>query len=75
MKFNGPIMPAGEGDGRIGPILADAYQSGYRGFLSLEPHLGKAGQFSGFSGPELFTKAAEALKKVCREHRVPLKGM
>ncbi len=74
MKFNGPILPAGEGDGHIGPILADAYQSGYRGFVSLEPHLGKAGQFSGFSGPELFTKAADALKKVCREFQVPLAG-
>jgi sugar phosphate isomerase/epimerase len=32
-KF-GPVMnivPPGEGDGDIGPILADAYQSGYRG--------------------------------------------
>lgn len=74
-KFNGPILPAGEGDGQIGPIVADAYRSGYRGYLSLEPHLGKAGQFSGFSGPQLFTAAAEALKKVCRENEVPLAGV
>lgn len=74
MKFNGPIMPAGQGDGKIGPILADACKSGYRGFLSLEPHLGQAGQFSGFSGPDLFTKAANALKKVCQDYQVPLAG-
>jgi sugar phosphate isomerase/epimerase len=74
MKFNGPVVPAGEGDGEVGPILADAYKSGYRGFLSLEPHLSQAGQFSGFSGPDLFTKAVDALKKVCREYQVPLAG-
>jgi sugar phosphate isomerase/epimerase len=68
------IVPAGEGDGDIGPILADAYRSGYRGLLSLEPHLAAAGQFSGFSGPQLFTRAVEALRDVCREHGVPLEG-
>jgi sugar phosphate isomerase/epimerase len=71
----GKIMPAGEGDGQIGPILKDAYASGYRGFVSLEPHLAHAGQSSGFSGPDLFKKAADALKKVCREVGVPLAGV
>jgi|SRR5579884_2740399 len=71
---DGKIVPAGEGDGGIGPILKDAYEGGYRGFLTLEPHLGVAGQFSGFTGPALFKVAADALKRVCRENRVPLPG-
>ena len=68
------IVPADEGDGEIGAILADAYRSGYRGLVSLEPHLSAAGQFSGFSGPQLFTRAVEALRDVCRRHDVPLEG-
>src|SRR5438874_7780478 len=33
----GKVVPAGQGDGQIEPIIKDAYASGYRGFLSLEP--------------------------------------
>jgi sugar phosphate isomerase/epimerase len=69
------IVPAGQCDGDIGPILRDAYDGGYRGFLSLEPHLAKGGQFSGFTGPGLFKVAADALKEVCRTYDVPLAGM
>lgn len=68
----GKIVPAGQGDGEIGPILKDAYASGYRGFVSLEPHLSAAGQFGGFTGPKLFQVAANALKDVCRRYEVPL---
>lgn len=68
----GQVVPAGEGDGQIEPILQDAYASGYRGFLSLEPHLAAHGQFSGFSGPELFKKAVQALRGVCQKADVPL---
>jgi sugar phosphate isomerase/epimerase len=74
MLSDGSIVPAGLGDGQIAAILKDAYASGYRGFLSLEPHLAAAGQFSGFSGPRLFKVAADALKKLCREIGVPLEG-
>ena len=69
------IVPAGQGDGDIGPILKDAYQSGYRGFLSMEPHLAAGGQFSGFTGPTLFKTAVAALRDVCRRNGVPLAGM
>ena len=69
------IVPAGEGDGHIGTILADAYASGYRGFVSLEPHLAIAGQMGGFSGTVLCSNARRRrLKKVCRENQVPLAG-
>jgi sugar phosphate isomerase/epimerase len=68
----GKVMPAGQGDGHLREILADAYASGYRGFLSLEPHLAKHEQLSGFSGPELFKVAADALRQVAKEAGVPL---
>jgi 3-dehydroshikimate dehydratase len=68
----GEVVPAGQGDGRIAEILKDAYARGYRGFLSLEPHLAQAGQFGGFTGPEQFKAAADALKKLCRENGIRL---
>jgi len=71
---SGKIVPAGKGDGDIPAILKDAYASGYRGFLTLEPHLGVAGQFGGFTGPALFKVATDALKDVCRQVGVPLAG-
>ncbi len=62
---DGRIVPAGEGDGDIEAILRDAILArGFEGFLSLEPHLAVAGQFSGFSGPDLFKKAVEALRAI-----------
>jgi len=70
----GKVVPAGEGDGKIEPILADAYASGYRGFVSLEPHLKVAGHSHGENGPELFKIAADALKTLCRRINVPLAG-
>jgi sugar phosphate isomerase/epimerase len=66
------MVPAGHGDGEIGPILKDAYESGYRGFLTMEPHLSQGGQFGGFTGPDLFKTAVDALKDVCRQYGVPL---
>lgn len=71
LKANGHVVPAGQGDGHVAAILKDAYHSGYRGFLSLEPHLSAAGQFSGFSGPDLFKTAVDALKKILREAEIP----
>lgn len=58
-------VPTGEGDGQIPEILADAKGRGFDGYMTLEPHLAHGGQFSGFTGPELFAKAASALKAVC----------
>jgi 3-dehydroshikimate dehydratase len=69
---SGKVVPAGEGDGHIPEILKDAYESGYRGFLTLEPHLKVAGHSSGFAGPELFKVAVDALRKVCRGQGIPL---
>ena len=65
---NGPTWhatPAGEGDGRIPDILKDAIvNKGYDGYVSLEPHLAGGDKRSGFSGPELYRTAAQALKRI-----------
>jgi sugar phosphate isomerase/epimerase len=65
-------VPAGQGDGHVEEILLDLKASGYSGFLSLEPHLKAAGQFSGFSGPALFKLAADALKAMCKKIGIQL---
>jgi sugar phosphate isomerase/epimerase len=64
---NGQVTPAGQGDGRVQDALADLKSSGYQGFLSIEPHLKSAGKFEGFSGPELFKEATQALKTILRD--------
>ncbi len=69
---DGHVVPAGEGDGQIGPILEDAYKSGYRGFVTMEPHLKVAGHSHGETGPELFKVAVDALKAILRDADVPL---
>jgi 3-dehydroshikimate dehydratase len=68
----GAVVPAGEGDGQLAEILADAYASGYRGFVSLEPHLKVAGHSHGETGAELFGVAADALKKLLAGRNIPL---
>lgn len=57
----GDIAPAGEGDGRIPETLAAFKARGFEGPVSLEPHLTVAGPMSGYSGPEGYEVAAEAL--------------
>jgi sugar phosphate isomerase/epimerase len=71
---SGKVVPAGQGDGQLEPILVDAWKSGYRGFLSLEPHLAAHEQFFGFSGPGLFKLGADALKALCRKNGIELAG-
>jgi 3-dehydroshikimate dehydratase len=66
------VVPAGQGDGHIQTILEDAKKRGYRGFLSLEPHLLVAGRSSGETGPELFKVATEALREICRKADIQL---
>ncbi|MBN1581298.1 MAG: sugar phosphate isomerase/epimerase [Anaerolineae bacterium] len=61
MMDGGRVVPAGEGDGQVRELMAAAKETGYDGFLSLEPHLQVAGHSSGFSGPELFATAVKAL--------------
>lgn len=69
---DGHVVPAGHGDGNVEEILKDAYASGYRGFLTLEPHLKVAGHSHGETGPELFKIAADALKTILTRNNIPL---
>ena len=71
---NGSVVPAGYGDGNVKEILKKLKADGYKGFLSLEPHLS---DFTGFaalakngkiesklSGEEAFTLAHDSLVKI-----------
>jgi sugar phosphate isomerase/epimerase len=68
---DGSVVPAGYGDGNVEKILTMLKDSGYQGFLSLEPHLADFAGFSALeqstvekkklSGEESFTIACEAL--------------
>ncbi len=72
---HGKIVPAGYGSGHIEELLRAFEQAGYRGFLSLEPHLG---HFAGLdalqsdttvvnedkSGPDTFKLAQDSLMKI-----------
>lgn len=57
----------GEGDGQIKLLLEKLAERKYSGFLTIEPHLESGGQFGGKSGPELFQKAINAIRKICKD--------
>lgn len=62
MRADGTLVVAGAGESRWPELLQRLRANGYDGFLTLEPHLAMAGQSHGYSGPELFQQAAQALK-------------
>ena len=68
------VVVPGEGDGQIPEILSALVRDGYRGYLSLEPHLAQAGKLGGFSGPELFGQAARALDLLVTQAEVDAPG-
>lgn len=55
--------PVGQGDGNCREILAELWQDGYEGFLSIEPHLVNNHDIPG-TGADKFDVAANALKKL-----------
>ena len=61
------MVPAGQGDAEWRPILKSLKDMKYEGIVALEPHLAAAGQFAGFSGPDLFRKAYQALAGLLKE--------
>ncbi len=67
----GEVVPAGEGDGEVAETLAALRDSGFAGYVSLEPHLALAGQFGGFSGAAGFRRAAAALKSLLAALSIP----
>jgi sugar phosphate isomerase/epimerase len=56
--------PAGEGQGRIPEVIAEAVKMNYDGFATLEPHLLGGGPTGGVTGPELFPNAVSAFTKI-----------
>lgn len=79
---NGSVVPAGMGDGNVAIILKKLFDSGYQGFLSLEPHLFNFTGFAGLerdrdaieggeakvlNGFEAFSLAHESLLKILKE--------
>ena len=71
LAATGEVVPAGQGDGQMRETLAALRDSGFAGFMSLEPHLARAGRYGGFSGPEGFTLAARSLKIMLNELGIP----
>lgn len=71
LAASGEVVPAGEGDGEMRETLAALRDSGFAGYVSLEPHLAQAGRFGGFSGPAEFRRAARALKALLGELSIP----
>jgi sugar phosphate isomerase/epimerase len=67
LAATGEVVPAGQGDGQVRETLAALRDSGFEGFMSLEPHLAQAGRYGGFSGPEGFRQASQALKFILNE--------
>ena len=59
----GKFVPAGAGDASMSLLLKQAYDDGFDGFLSLEPHL----SYLESSMVEQFTTACNALKKCLNE--------
>jgi 3-dehydroshikimate dehydratase len=57
----------GEGDGQIKELLAELAAMNYDGCLTLEPHLKAGGRFGGDTGPELFSRAIDAVRNLCAE--------
>ncbi len=66
VREDGTLTVAGEGEAHWPDLLQRLRQDGYDGFLSLEPHLAAAGKYQGFSGPDLFHQASQALQQLLR---------
>ena len=63
-------VPAGQGDGQIPRLIAEAVARGYDGFCVLEPHLVLAELSFGSTGPERFGDAARTLKGLLDERGI-----
>jgi 3-dehydroshikimate dehydratase len=57
----------GQGDGQIKELLAELAAMNYEGCMTMEPHLQTGGQFGGSTGPELFSRAIEAVREIADE--------
>jgi sugar phosphate isomerase/epimerase len=64
------VVP-GKGEGQISRIISDAVLDGFSGFCTLEPHLLVAEAMTGFTGPERFGEAAQALQVALDRKKIP----
>lgn len=64
LSETGKVVPAGQGDGDVERILAEAFETGFENFLTLEPHLSVAEASYGRTTPDLFRTAARALQDI-----------
>jgi 3-dehydroshikimate dehydratase len=64
---DGKVVAAGEGTARWPELLRRLRADGYDGFFALEPHLIARGPYGGFSGPDLFRHASQALQNLLRK--------
>ena len=58
------FVPSGEGESKITELLKEAYDGGFNGFLSVEPHLG---YLKDLTKAQQFTTACNSLKKSLNE--------
>ncbi|MEZ4810671.1 MAG: sugar phosphate isomerase/epimerase family protein [Allomuricauda sp.] len=67
-KLNSAIgsLP-GQGAGQIRKLIAELVKADYKGFITMEPHLNKGGQFGGRTNPDLFAQALAMVKVMCME--------
>jgi len=63
-RTDGSVVAAGKGEANWPDLLQRLHKDGYDGIFSLEPHLAAAGQFQGFSGPDLFRHASQSLQRM-----------
>jgi len=67
VRPDGALVVAGDGAAHWPDLLQRLRSDGYDGFFALEPHLMAAGRYQGFSGPDLFRSASQALQRLLRE--------
>ena len=75
LKKDGSVVPSGSGDGNVAELLGRFKDSGYQGFLSLEPHLinftglgslekDATERHTALTGEEAFTLAYDSLVSI-----------
>ncbi len=63
----------GQGDGQIKDLLQELKAMHYDGWLTLEPHLRRGGQFGGSTSAELFTEALSTVRQLAEQSGLSLR--
>jgi sugar phosphate isomerase/epimerase len=62
----------GKGQGQIPELIQKLVETEYEGFITMEPHLNKGGQFGGETTPAQFTDAIDAFRSLAEKHQLKL---